>query len=84
MTLPLGEALDWSLNLRRRKEMLKFEIDDLHCMSCVNSIKDAIQEQDAEAEVDGNIEKSEVYVKSTIEENRIEEIILEAGYELSR
>ena len=63
--------------------MFTFEIDDLHCMSSVNNIKDALLEHDAAAEVNGDTEKSEVYVKTIIEENRIKEIISQAGYKLS-
>lgn len=62
--------------------MLKFEIDDLHCMSCVNNIKDAIQEQDSKADIDGDIEKSEIYVRSELDENKVKKIISEAGYKI--
>ncbi|MCP4912828.1 MAG: heavy-metal-associated domain-containing protein [Oligoflexia bacterium] len=61
--------------------MYTFEMKDLHCMSCVKAIKEALQEKDSSAEVDGNIEKSELYVKSTLDQDAIKKTIEVAGYE---
>lgn len=63
--------------------MTILKIKDLHCNSCISSIRDEIQEKDQEAQVTGDLKKSEVIVNSSLASEKILEIISEAGFEIA-
>ena len=63
--------------------MFKFKINDLHCKSCINSIKDAVQTKDQSADVDGDVKKSEVYIKAKMSEAQVKSIIEKLDFRIN-
>ena len=63
--------------------MIKFNITDMHCMSCVRNIEDAIQEKDENAKLSADIKNRTLAIESVLEESVLKEIVIEEGYSVN-
>lgn len=61
--------------------MVKLQVTNMRCMSCVHNIKDEINELDPGAEITANVRKSEIEVKSSLTKEALVEAVKKAGYE---
>ncbi len=62
--------------------MYKLNVTDMHCMSCVRNIEDALKDQDRSVKITANIEQREIQVESSLEEAIVIKIIQDEGYNL--
>ena len=60
--------------------MYQFNVPDMTCGHCVSTITKALQDADPEAKVDIVLGEHRVVVRSRHAEERIAEVIREAGY----
>lgn len=61
---------------------LQFQVKGMSCQHCVRAVTQAIQTLDAQAQVDIELARGEVQVRSTLPRDRIAEAIREEGYEV--
>lgn len=60
--------------------MYKIKVEDIHCMSCVQNIEDALKESDAQVKLEADIEGKMVKVESQLSLQEVKKVIEEAGY----
>ena len=59
---------------------IQLKVPNIACSVCVNTVTKAIKSVDADATVDADTKTKIVNVQSQQSENKIKEIIAEAGY----
>ena len=59
---------------------IQLKVPDIACSACVNTVTKAIKTVDANATVDADTKTKIVKVQSQQSEDKIKEIIAEAGY----
>lgn len=60
--------------------MYQFHVADMTCGHCVSTITKAVKDADPEARIDITLDERRVVVQSRYPENRIADVIREAGY----
>jgi copper chaperone len=58
-------------------------VNGMSCGGCVKSIQNAVKKIDANSKTEVNLEKKQVSVESSLEEKRIREAIIQAGFEIA-
>lgn len=61
--------------------MVKLQVTNMRCMSCVHNIQDEIKELDPEVVVTANVRKGEIEVKSFLTVEELTAAVKKAGYE---
>lgn len=59
---------------------MKFKIDNMNCMSCVQNISQALKEFDRSLEITADIKNKTITVKSNHSVDVISKVIKESGY----
>ncbi|WP_414620408.1 heavy-metal-associated domain-containing protein [Calothrix sp. CCY 0018] len=59
---------------------IQLKVPNIACSACINTVTKAIKSVDADATVDADTKTKIVNVQSQQSENKIKEIIAEAGY----
>ena len=62
--------------------MYSYHVPDMTCFHCERAIRNEIEEVDAAAVVEVNIEAKEVRVESQLSENAIQAAIAEVGFQV--
>lgn len=60
--------------------MFQVTVADMSCQHCVKTITAAVQQLDADAQVDANVETKVVSIRSQLDDARLRAAIEEAGY----
>ncbi len=58
----------------------QYRVDAMHCQGCVKRMREAIQAEDAQAEVSGEPADHHLQINSTLPRDRIARLLTEAGY----
>ena len=58
----------------------QYRVDAMHCQGCVKRMREAIQAEDAQAEVSGEPADHRLQVDSALPRDRIAQLLTEAGY----
>lgn len=61
--------------------MQKYKVPDIHCMSCVRGIENALKKLDPDVTVNAEVSKKEIEVESKLSPEETRKIIEEAGFE---
>ncbi|MEM7725583.1 MAG: heavy-metal-associated domain-containing protein [Cyanobacteria bacterium P01_A01_bin.45] len=61
---------------------LKFKVPDIGCQRCAEKITTSIQNVEADANVDVDVEAKTVLVNSQISESSIKQAIVDAGFQI--
>ncbi len=61
--------------------MVKLQVTNMRCMSCVHNIQDEIKELDSAVEITANVKKGEIEVKSSLTNEALIEAVKKAGYD---
>lgn len=61
--------------------MVKLQVTNMRCMSCVHNIQDEIKDLDPDVKITANVKKSEIEVKSSLTEEELIAAVKKAGYE---
>lgn len=67
---------------RRRKNIKTFLVRNMKCEHCVRNIENTFKEENIEVVV--NLRKKKIYVSENIPDEKIEELVKKAGYELKK
>ena len=60
--------------------MIEFKVPAMSCGHCVRAVTEAVQEVDAGAKVDVNLETKKVLVESSADKSKLAQALSEAGY----
>jgi len=58
----------------------QYRVEAMHCQGCVKRMRVAIQAEDDQAEVSGEPDQQRLHVVSTLQQDRIAQLLVEAGY----
>ncbi|MGM8932705.1 heavy metal translocating P-type ATPase [Salinicola halophyticus] len=58
----------------------QYRVDAMHCQGCVKRMRAAIQAEDDRADVSGEPDQHRLHVISTLSQDRIAQVLAEAGY----
>lgn len=58
----------------------QYRVDAMHCQGCVKRMREAVQAEDAQAEVSGEPADHRLQVDSTLPRDRIAQLLTDAGY----
>ncbi|MCB9092388.1 MAG: heavy-metal-associated domain-containing protein [Halobacteriovoraceae bacterium] len=60
--------------------MLKIKVLNMHCMSCVRNIEDALTKKDQQIEINPNLDNAELSINTILDQDEVISIIKSTGY----